>query len=55
MKCFYDIKEKYNDDKEYKDVLNYYINNFDNIINKKKARKSRKSRKSKIEEIENNK
>ena len=52
MKCFYEIKEKYNDDKEYKDVLNFYINNFDNIINKKKSRKSRKS---KIEEIENNK
>lgn len=52
MKCFYEIKDKYNDDKEYKDVLNFYINNFDNIINKKKSRKSRKS---KTEEIEDNK
>ena len=52
MKCFYEIKDKYNDDKEYKDVLNFYINNFDHIINKKKSRKSRKS---KTDEIEDNK
>ena len=52
MKCFYEIKDKYNDDKEYKDILNFYINNFDDIINKKKSRKSRKS---KTEEIENSK
>ena len=45
MKCFYDIKEKYNHDKEYKDVLNFYINNFDNIINKKKIKKIKKIKK----------
>jgi len=53
MKCFYEIKDKYNDDKEYKDVLNFYINNFDNIINKKKSRKSRNQKKMKLKIINN--
>ena len=41
MKCFKDIQEKFNDDKEYKDVLFHYIINFKEIINSKKSRKPR--------------
>ena len=47
LKCFEDIKneimENYEDDGlDYYNTLNYYLNNFEEIINNKKARKPRK-------------
>ena len=47
LKCFNDIKndiiKKYpKDGEEYIEYLNYYINNFETIINNKRSRKSRK-------------
>ena len=42
MKLFKDIKEEYKDDKEYLDIITYHLNNYEIIINKKRARKSKK-------------
>ena len=43
MKCFKDIKEEFKDDKEYIEIINYHLNNFEEIINTKKSRKSKKN------------
>ena len=44
LKCYKDLKEeiikKYEDGEEYSQNLEYYLNNFEEIINKKKARNS---------------
>ena len=53
MKCFNDIKDsilkKYTlDGKEYIDSLEYYLNNFEEIINNKKARKPRPKKKKEL-------
>ena len=50
LKCFKDMKdeilEDYEEDgDEYYEVLEYYLNNFENIINNKRPRKTRKSKK----------
>ena len=49
LKCFCDIKneimEKYDDGVDYITQLEYYIKNYEKIIDKKKGRKNRKNRK----------
>ena len=42
IKCFNQIKEELNEEKEYLEILNYYFNNFEVIINNKKGRKTKK-------------
>jgi len=42
MKCFNDIKEQLKDEQHYDEMLQYYLMNFEEIINKKKSRKSKK-------------
>ena len=46
MKCYEDIKieflEKYEDGEDYCKSLEYYMDNFETIINNKRGRKSRK-------------
>ena len=44
IKCFKQIKENLNDEQEYIEALDYYIKNFEKIINNKRARKSKKKR-----------
>ena len=43
MKCFNEVKEEFKDDKEYMNIINFYLNNYEDIINRKKARNSRKN------------
>ena len=50
MDCIDDTLEEFNNEKEYKEILYYYIKNFDIILNKKRSRNSKKK---KIKEIEN--
>ena len=42
MKCFDEVKEQFNGEKEYVEILSYYLENYEEIIKKKKARKSTK-------------
>ena len=53
LKCFNDIKgeflEKYNDGENYIIYLKYYLNNYEDIINKKRPRKPRKQKEEKEE------
>ena len=42
MKGFNDIKSKYKDDTDYLKSLEYYIMNYEEILNKKRVRKSKK-------------
>ena len=46
MKCFEFIKESLGEDEEYIKIINYYLENFENIINNKNPRKPKKNRKS---------
>lgn len=45
LKCFKEIKNEISIEKEYIDLLEYYLKNFERIINNKKPRKSRKVKK----------
>ena len=53
LKCFNDIKkeflEKYDDGEYYYKNLEYYINNYENIIYNKRSKKSRKQKEEKKE------
>lgn len=50
MECIDDVLEEFNNDKEYKKILHYNIQNFDIIINNKRSRNSKKKgRKKKLE------
>ena len=42
MKCFDEVKEQFSGEKEYVEILSYYLENYEEIIKKKKARKSTK-------------
>ena len=46
LKCYKDLKEEiiknYEDGEEYSQCLEFYLNNFEEIINKKKARNSKR-------------
>jgi hypothetical protein len=44
MKSFYEIKDELNEDEEYIKELEYYINNFEKIIMRKKSRASNKKK-----------
>ena len=53
MKCFNDVQKDFNDDQEYKTILEYHINNFDKTLKILKPRKpKRKNREN--DENENN-
>ena len=43
MKCFDEVKEQFNNENEYVNTLSYYLMNYEEIINRKKARKSNKT------------
>lgn len=42
MKCFDEVKEQFSGEKEYVEILSYYLENYEEIIKRKKARKSTK-------------
>ena len=42
MKCFDEVKEQFNNENDYVNILSYYLMNYEEIINRKKARKSNK-------------
>ena len=42
IKNIKEIKENLNDESDYKEIIEYYINNYENIINNRKTRKRRK-------------
>lgn len=44
MKCFEDIKIELDENEEYVNIILFYLKNYENIINNKKARKSKKSK-----------
>ena len=41
VRCFDEFKETLNEEDEYIRLLEYYINNFEDIIMRKKSRKSK--------------
>ena len=55
MKRFENVKDLLGDDKEYINVLKYYFENFENIINNKSPRKPKNNKKSTSEEDESEK
>ena len=52
MKRFENLLDSLDDDKEYINILKYYLENFENILNNKNPRKTKKSKKEKAQ-IEN--
>ena len=45
MKCYDSIKLSFDENEEYIKIIEFYLENFENIINNKKARKSKKRKK----------
>ena len=52
MKRFENLLDSLDDDKEYINILKYYLENFENILNNKNPRKTKKSKKEKAQ-VEN--
>ena len=53
MDCINDVLEEFNDDKEYKEILDVNIKNFDVILNRKRSRTSQKKIGGKIDSKNN--
>ena len=43
MKCFESVKVKLGKDEKYINKINYYLNNYEKILNEKKTRKRKKN------------
>ena len=53
MDCIEDVLKEFNNETQYKELLQYYIINYENILNKKRSRTSKRKKGGKIERKNN--